>query len=115
MKSSSTRQLPHTTAATKEPQPRRTGGGYKLGPRAVKLPPPDARWITSTQVRNRYGGKSAMWLWRKLRDENDPPCPKPRYHGRIMMFSVAELDNYDSKLLSTKVDTVKKFSVAPSH
>ena len=69
---------------------RRTGGGYRLGVRAIKPIPPDALWMTSTQVCRRYGGKSYMWLWRKVR--YDPDFPKPRYDGRLQHFSVPEFD-----------------------
>lgn len=34
-----------------------------------------ATYLTSAQVRQRYGGRSDMWLWRLLRD--DPAFPQP--------------------------------------
>jgi hypothetical protein len=33
--------------------------------------------VTATELRKRYGGRSAMWLWRQL--QNDPTFPKPLY------------------------------------
>jgi hypothetical protein len=84
----------------------REGGGYKLGPRRPKPLPPDAVWATSLQVRARYGGTSDMWLYRKLK--NDPDFPKPSYDGPLMMFSVAELEAYDRKLLSKKTAPPRK-------
>jgi len=72
------------------------GSGYKLGPRKPAPIPADAVWLTSNQVRDRYGGRSQMWLHRKLRN---PDFPKPRYDGRLRLFSVAALDAYDRAVL----------------
>jgi hypothetical protein len=94
---SSTRKSPTPTKAP----PRRKGGGYKLGPRPAKPIPPDAIWLTSNQVCARYGARSHMWLWRKVR--NDPAFPKPRYQGRMQIFLVAEFDEYDRSLISKNV------------
>ncbi|MCK1293417.1 hypothetical protein [Bradyrhizobium sp. 30] len=80
---------------------RRMGKGYKLGPHTPKPVPDGAIWITSTQVLARYGGKSQMWLWRKI--NRDDAFPKPVYFGRLMMFSVAELDTFDRGLISKRV------------
>jgi hypothetical protein len=84
----------------KTPPPKGSGGGYRLGPRAAKPIPADAVWMTSNQLRARYGGKSHMWIVRKLR--NDPDFPKPAYDGRMQIFSVAEFDEYDRLLLSKR-------------
>jgi predicted DNA-binding transcriptional regulator AlpA len=84
---------------------RRKGGGYKLGARKPPPIPDDALWITSTQVCNRYGGRSQMWLWRNVKD--DPAFPKPRYMGRMQIFSVAELNAYDRLLISKKIEAVQ--------
>jgi predicted DNA-binding transcriptional regulator AlpA len=93
MKSSS-RKSPPMQPLAKEP---RAGGGYKLGPRSPKPLPPDAVWATARQVRARYGNTSDMWIYRKLK--NDPDFPKPFNDGRIMKFSVTELDAYDDLFL----------------
>jgi predicted DNA-binding transcriptional regulator AlpA len=77
------------------------GAGYRLGPRPAKPVPADAVWMTSNQVCARYGGKSHMWLWRKIK--RDPAFPKPVYFGRMMMFSVAEQDDYDRGIISKRV------------
>jgi hypothetical protein len=74
--------------------------GRPLGPRPPKLLPADAVFATSAQVCRRYGGKSRMWLWRKLRD--DPAFPRPTHDGPHMMFAVAELNDYDRALISKK-------------
>jgi hypothetical protein len=84
----------------KTPPPKGKGGGYKLGPRAVKPVPVDAKWMSSVQLRARYGGKSHMWIIRNLK--NNPDFPKPSYDGRMQIFSVAEFDAYDKLLLSKR-------------
>jgi hypothetical protein len=89
------------TSPSPTPPRRRNGGGYKLGPRPAKPTPAGALWITSNQLCARYGGRSKMWLWRKLRD--DPDFPKPVYDGRLQMFSVAAFDEYDRLLISKKI------------
>ncbi len=72
--------------------------GYIRGPRVLKPLPDGAVWMTTPQLLRRYGGRSAMWLWRKLRD--DPDFPKPIYMGpKNRMFSVAECDAYDRNLI----------------
>jgi hypothetical protein len=96
-------------SATPVPQPRkavdRPGAGYKIGPHEIKPIPPDAVWLTSNQTRARYGGKSAMWLWNQV--EHNPEFPKPCYVGRRQMYSVAELDAYDQKLILRRSDALQ--------
>jgi hypothetical protein len=82
------------------PPPRRTGGGYVIGPRKPVPAPDDAKYLTSNQVRARYGNRSAMWLYRKNR--HDPVFPKPFYFGRMQMFLVADLDAYDATLIQRR-------------
>jgi hypothetical protein len=81
----------------KAPPPKGSGGGYKLGTRGVKPIPVDAKWMSSIQLRARYGGKSHMWIVRNLK--NNPDFPKPSYQGRMQIFSVAEFDDYDRLLV----------------
>jgi predicted DNA-binding transcriptional regulator AlpA len=58
-------------------------------------------YLTATQVRARYGGRSSMWLWRKLK--HDPSFPRPLVMGRsTRLFSVDELDAYDDSLRDQK-------------
>ena len=47
-----------------------------------------------------YGGMSKMWLWRRVK--NDPKFPKPRYFGRLQLYSVEELNNYDRSAILQK-------------
>jgi hypothetical protein len=51
-------------------------------------------YLTAPQVCQRFGNKSAMWLWRALREESDFPRPivirKQRY------FRLGELTAYEN-------------------
>ena len=85
---------------TKTAPPKGAGAGYTLGPRKPKPVSANTIWLTSNQVRERYGNVSHMWLWRNVR--NNPAFPKPTYFGRLMMFSVVELDAYDRLLISKR-------------
>lgn len=81
---------------TSEPPPSGQGGGYKITRSPTPIPA-DALWLTSSQVCARYGGRSQMWLWRKVK--NDPNFPKPHYSGRMQLYSVPELNAYDASLI----------------
>jgi predicted DNA-binding transcriptional regulator AlpA len=50
-------------------------------------------WLSSRQVRDRFGGRSAMWLWR--RQHQDPQFPQPKRFGRLLFWSLAELEAYE--------------------
>jgi predicted DNA-binding transcriptional regulator AlpA len=52
-------------------------------------------YLTGPQVRQRYGGRSEMWLWR--RDKFDPDFPKPIKFSPagMKLYDEAELDAYD--------------------
>lgn len=69
-----------------------------LGPRKDIPIPPDAVWISAKQVRQRYGGRSNMWLVRKL--QNDANFPKPTYFGRLQFFKLENLENYDRTVIA---------------
>jgi predicted DNA-binding transcriptional regulator AlpA len=90
--------LPAGTAETSGPS-RRTGGGYTLGPHQSFAVPPGAVWITAKQVCARYGGRSLMWLWRKLRDEET--FPRPVYFGRLQFFNLEALEAYERTVASS--------------
>ena len=72
-----------------------------LGPRKPVEIPHDAVWITAAQVCSRYGGRSFMWLNRKLL--NDPTFPRPSYDGRIRLFLLSQFDEYDRSLIDAQL------------
>ena len=64
-------------------------------------PPAGAVWISAQQVLARYGGRSEMWLNRKLNGDKktkpDPDFPKPGYSGRLRFFRLDELEKYEKE------------------
>lgn len=60
-------------------------------------PPAGAVWISAKQVLARYGGRSDMWLVRKLKADAD--FPKPAYSGRLRFFRLDELEAYDKAIV----------------
>jgi hypothetical protein len=66
-------------------------------------PPAGAVWISARQVLDRYGGRSEMWLNRKLygdkKSKPDADFPKPAYSGRLRFFRLDELERYDRKIV----------------
>lgn len=63
----------------------------------VKPVPTGAKFATAPQVCARYGGRSHMWLERKLKQ--DPKFPKPRRSGRLRFFKISELEEYEQALV----------------
>jgi predicted DNA-binding transcriptional regulator AlpA len=51
------------------------------------------RYLTSAQVLERYGGRSQMWLWRRLK--YDPRFPKPLKISGRQYFDEEALDRFD--------------------
>ena len=56
---------------------------------------PATKFVTGPAVRTRYGGKSAAWLWRIIRNEKD--FPSPLVLGGRYFFPLEELDAFDAK------------------
>ena len=71
--------------------------------------PAGAVFISAPQVCDRYGGRSHMWLERKL--QNDPEFPRPKYFGRLRFFEISELENYERSSAARPVE--KAFANAP--
>lgn len=84
------------------------------GPRKAVVIPPDAKWISATQVCARYGGRSLMWLARKLRF--DPEFPRPTYFGPLRYWQPVALDAYDEMVirLSDERTPVRSGVAAPA-
>jgi hypothetical protein len=65
----------------------RGGPGHR--PTARGPPPDGAIWLDANQVRERYGGRSAMWLTRIL--ARDPSFPRAMKINRLRFFRLADL------------------------
>jgi predicted DNA-binding transcriptional regulator AlpA len=62
------------------------------------------KYLISKQVRKRYGDRSQMWIWRRLK--YDPKFPRPILLGNRQHFDEAELDAYDEALRAEAAATV---------
>jgi predicted DNA-binding transcriptional regulator AlpA len=60
-----------------------------------------SRFLTSRQVRERYGGISDMGLWRWLQD-HELNFPKPRKVRRRNLWAEDELDVFDASLAAER-------------
>jgi hypothetical protein len=58
-----------------------------------------ATYVGTKGVRIFFGGKSAMWIWRKLK--NDPRFPKPVYFGKLPHWRVDWLELYAAEAPTT--------------
>lgn len=56
------------------------------------------KYLPARAVMDRYGGRSQMWLHRKLK--NDPDFPKPLYIGRLRFWDEALLEAYECSLIA---------------
>jgi predicted DNA-binding transcriptional regulator AlpA len=53
------------------------------------------RWLTSRQLKERFGECSDMWIWRRLRD--DPKFPKPKMRIRkVRLWDEADVELYEA-------------------
>jgi hypothetical protein len=66
-------------------------------PTLAKVKPEHEKvYIDFTSVyRDRYSGRSHMWLERQLK--NNPDFPRPYVFGRLRMFKISELEAYEKK------------------
>jgi predicted DNA-binding transcriptional regulator AlpA len=62
-------------------------------PAQPETPPPGARYISAPQLLSRYGGRSHMWLVRRL--ERDPSFPRPIKFGRLRFFEIAAIERWE--------------------
>ena len=59
-------------------------------------------YASSNQVRNRYGGRSHMWIERRLKD--DPDFPKPIYIGRLRYWKISALEAWEKAKISKSME-----------
>jgi hypothetical protein len=57
--------------------------------------------IPTSQVRARYGGRSHMWVERRLKD--DPDFPRPLYIAKRRYWRIGELVAWERALASRPV------------
>jgi hypothetical protein len=66
--------------------------------------PSDAVYISRTQLQNRWGGVSHMWIERRLKD--NPDFPKPKFMGRLRFWKISELEAYERSCATSRVKEV---------
>jgi predicted DNA-binding transcriptional regulator AlpA len=52
-----------------------------------------SEYISSNQLRDRYGGRSHMWVERRLKD--DATFPRPTYIGRLRFWKLSDLETWE--------------------
>ena len=52
------------------------------------------QYLTSNQLRARYGGRSHMWIERRLKDD-EAPLPRPIYIGRLRYWKLPEIEAWE--------------------
>lgn len=57
-------------------------------------------FLSSRQVKERYGNASDMWLWRRENEEASTFPRAVRIHGR-RFWKLSELENWESSLSPT--------------
>jgi hypothetical protein len=55
--------------------------------------PADAVFLSTRQLRARYGAVSAMWVERRLK--NDADFPRAEYFGTNRFFRIAAVEEYE--------------------
>jgi predicted DNA-binding transcriptional regulator AlpA len=74
-------------------------------------PEPETVYVSAPQVRERYGGRSHMWLVRVL--ARDPSFPRPSKFGRLNFFKVAELVEWERAQAARTVASTRQSTSDP--
>jgi hypothetical protein len=64
---------------------------------------PEKKYLTSTQLRARYGNRSEMWLTRIMRSDTD--FPRPIFIGRYRFWDIAEIEAYERNVAARREPT----------
>jgi predicted DNA-binding transcriptional regulator AlpA len=59
------------------------------------------RYLTSAQLRERYGDRSTMWIERIMK--RDPKFPRPIYIGRFRFWDLAAIEEYEHHVAARRV------------
>ena len=66
-------------------------------------------YVTSNQIRQRYGGRSHMWVEHQLKD--DPAFPRPTYLGRLRYWKLSELEAWERKRACMSMEAASSVAV----
>jgi predicted DNA-binding transcriptional regulator AlpA len=57
-------------------------------------------YLTAMQLRKRYGGRSHMWIERRLL--SDPTFPRPAYFGRFRFWALDEIEAWERAAIAAR-------------
>jgi hypothetical protein len=66
--------------------------------------PNPKRYLTSVQLRERYGNRSEMWITRIMR--SDPAFPRHIVIGRFKFWALDEIEAYERNVAARRVPEV---------
>ena len=72
----------------------------KQPPNAPHNPNPKL-YLTGMQLRERYGGRSDMWVTRVMR--SDPDFPRPILVGRYRFWALDDIERYEREVAAHRV------------
>ena len=75
-------------------------GGEQPPPLAPKPPSAARFYLTAKQLRARYGGRSHMWIERRLL--SDPTFPRPAYFGRFRFWALDEIEAWERAAIAAR-------------
>jgi hypothetical protein len=61
------------------------------------------RYLTSVQLRDRYGGRSEMWVERIM--QRDAKFPRHIYIGRLRFWALDEIEAYERAAVAAAANT----------
>jgi hypothetical protein len=73
---------------------------YERQPPTRAHNPNPTHYLTSTQIRERYGNRSEMWLERILK--TDDAFPRPIRIGRYRYWDLAKLETYEREVAANR-------------
>jgi hypothetical protein len=65
-------------------------------------PNPSKQFLTSSQLRTRYGGRSDMWLGRMMK--RDATFPRPLYFGRYRFWDLDAIERYERDVTARRAE-----------
>jgi predicted DNA-binding transcriptional regulator AlpA len=60
----------------------------------------EKRYLTAAQLRERYGGRSHMWIERRLL--SDSTFPRPAYFGRFRFWALDEIEMWERAAIAAR-------------
>jgi len=77
---------------------------YEKAPPNAPHNPNPKQYVTGRQLRERYGGRSEMWLARIMRADAD--FPRPIVIGRYRFWALDQIESYERDVAAKRVPEV---------